>query len=890
MVDYTTQASGVTSAIYFSSVTSSLSGRTGSSGTSGTNGSSGSSGRNGTSGSSGVNGTSGTSGISGIGLYLPLSGGTVSGGTRFLSGVTANTISNTTYIDFNTGTTNPSAVGGRIFFDNTAKSLSYYDIIGNNVPIAMGQQLYVRGNNTTGVQINKGSVVMVTGTTNTLPSIVLATNNHAQGSPRPIGLAAENIPNGSDGLIIVNGILSGITLNTFANGATLYLSDTTPGGYVSSSSSLAFTARTNEIGYVLQTGTTTGKIYVNINNEDSNLSLTDLERNILEGNVVSTGVYEYTGMSVASSTTVNISLARGWIVNNAYNFATLPDVTNLYYSGGTGITITNIATADATYILLTSASTITQQTTFPTPQQRRENIFLGKVVHPSRTSILNVNNTVDFDVSPMSALRDLWTPIRLINQGVIPSANTGLTINTTAGTLWGNGIGWTSNQLNPDSVSISAKTAASFFYRTQTGGTSGSVSVIDPTKYDVGGVITSMGAAGADDSSNQRIYLYPTGVINILYGQHKYNNLAAAVAAIQSETFVVYPNAETTGILIGVLSVRNDIVADGQALTNTNYAKFTLVSKFGESFGGTGGLSTTTLQQAYDNSTSPEILTNSTLNGVTFRIGSASDADDVIQIQNGSGVNKITFNGSGRTTTDALSITGITINSGATRFVVVDTSGNTYYRTGGADGTSGSSGRDGTSGTSSTGGGGGLLGVQNMFGNFYSNVTYGANAAITCAAVASANNVANQLQIYPFTPNKTLISSSITVNSVSVSSGSTAKVLIYNHDVINNAPGTKVYESAIIDGGTLGVKTLLTSGFTFTAGTTYWLGWNASAVFLMSTIPTAGLIPLFSVTNNNIPAVALIRTGTTVGSEPTTFNQTGFSIAAQVNMIIRPSG
>ena len=143
-----------------------------------------------------------------------------------------------------------------------------------------------------------------------------------------------------------------------------------------------------------------------------------------------------------------------------------------------------------------------------------------------------------------------------------------------------------------------------------------------------------MGGAGADDSSNQRIYLYPTGVINILYGQHKYNNLAAAVAAIQSETFVVYPNAETTGILIGVLSVRNDIVADGESLTNTDYAKFTLVSKFGESFGGTGGLSTTTLQQAYNNSTTPEITTNSSLGPLSVKNGEGT-ADNVTNVFEG---------------------------------------------------------------------------------------------------------------------------------------------------------------------------------------------------------------------------------------------------------------
>jgi len=313
----------------------------------------------------GVNFTGSTTGGT-SGAYLPLSGGTLTGGLVANSGVTASTISQTSYIDFTTGSTNPSSVAGRLFFDSTQKALSYFDITNNQVPIAMGQQLYTRVWNATGSQIDKGKVIAITGTSNNLPSARLAVNTHDVTSARPIGLAAENIPNGSEGLVLTNGILSGITLNTFTNGDTLYLSDTTPGGYISTTSSLSFTARTNEIGYVLQTGTTTGKIYVTINNEDSNLSLTDKERNILEGNVISGGVYEYTGMTQGTGQTINVAYVRGWIVKNTYGYATLPDVTNVYYTGGTNIPLTYLTSADSTYILINSGSTLVQQTTFPT--------------------------------------------------------------------------------------------------------------------------------------------------------------------------------------------------------------------------------------------------------------------------------------------------------------------------------------------------------------------------------------------------------------------------------------------------------------------------------------------------------------------------------------------
>ena len=655
------------------------------------------------------------------GAYLPLSGGTLTGGLVANSGLTANTISQTSYIDFTTGTTNPSSVAGRVFFDSTQKALSYFDITNDQVPIAMGQQLYTRVWNATGTQIDKGKVIAITGTTNNLPSAILARNVHTSGFDRPIGLAAENIPNGSEGLVLNNGILSGITLNTFTNGDTLYLSDTVPGGYVSSTSSLAFTARTNEIGYVLQTGSTTGKIYVNINNEDSNLSLTDKERNILEGNVISSGVYEYTGITQGTGNTINVAYARGWIVKNTYEFATLPDVINLYYSGGTNIPLTFLNSADATFILINSASTLVQQTTYPTPQQRRENIFLGKVVHPNRTSITSINQTVDFDVSPMAALRDLWTPLKLINQGILVSANgANLNINVSSGTLWGNGIGWTTNQLNPDSVVLSGQSPTTFQYRTRlgpiTGGTvpTGNTTTIYPGYYDNNGVVTAVGG-GSNSSTNQRVFIFPTGLVRIQLGQVVYGTLAAAIAGSQTESFTEYSLNRENGILIGIISVNKNATN----LSDTNQAVFDLVSKFGEIMGGTGGLSTTTLQQAYDNSSSPaEIVTNATLGALHIKNGTGNpdNVSTIFQTLNAAGTSTAFIRADGVFSGTSIYGTGLTaltisattyLNLPSATFTGGTVSGPTNFTSGLTANT--------ISATTFSGNGSGLTNVQNIY-------------------------------------------------------------------------------------------------------------------------------------------------------------------------------
>ena len=575
--------------------------------------------------------------------FLRLSGGTINGNlivtgntiSNSLSAITvsASTIENLNYIDLISGSTIPNNVGGRVFYNYTGDSLSYYPNTNPNIEVKVGQQLYTKVFNASGVLIPKGSALKIQTSVPGQINVTLAiasgfTNNEV------IGVASQDIQINGYGLALNHGILSGLTLNTFNVGDILYLSDTVAGAYTATPLNLSYTSRISKIGYVIQTGTTSGQIYIKISNEDNITSLTQLETNTLAGNVISTGVYEFTGITKVSNTTFNVAPVKGWIVNNTYGNSTRPIVNNIVYSGQTGLTTPYLNSASVTYIILTSGGTISMQTTLPTPIQRRQNILLGKVAHPDRTTILTVNNTVDYDVSPMSALRDMFTPLKLINDGITLSPNgINLNFNISAGNLWGMGINWNNNQLNPNEVMLSGATPTSFLYRTQTGGTTSAVTTITPGVYDVGGVITNISAggdAGGNRSTNQRIYLYATGIVNVQYGQTIYSSLANAIAGQQTETFVKAPNIADSGILIGILAVRRTTTD----LSNTAFAVFTPASIFGESVGGVNGISTTTLQQAYDNSVTPEIVINSTLDGLSIKNGTGN-ADNITHIIEG---------------------------------------------------------------------------------------------------------------------------------------------------------------------------------------------------------------------------------------------------------------
>lgn len=387
---------------------------------------------------------------------------------------------------------------------------------------------------------------------------------------------------------------------------------------------------------------------VDVSNYGTYFDTIHMQRNILRN--ASTGILTFGGLTLnVGLTAINIGAVTGIIVDNT----TVPDnpnITYVSYPGATGVIDPYVLTSDMTYILLNSAGTIVYQTTIPTTQQRRENIYLGKLTHTERDGFyVNAYTQADIVFSPVSQLRDIWDPIHLINGGVYPSANgVNLNINTSAGIIYGLGVGWSTNPLSPSALPIAAKIAPSFKYRTRSGGVSNYVNLIDPTRYDLNGVVTLVGTATR--ATNQRIFLLQNGEIRVQYGQIYYSSLANAIAGIQTESFFTFTNFKDNGILIGVLSVRQNATD----LSNITQAQFFLVSKFGELVGASSGVTTGTLQQAYNNSDIPQITTNSTNIGLTIQRGSTADTDKVLDIKNGSAVSKFSVTGEGNVNVNAL--------------------------------------------------------------------------------------------------------------------------------------------------------------------------------------------------------------------------------------------
>lgn len=366
----------------------------------------------------------------------------------------------------------------------------------------------------------------------------------------------------------------------------------------------------------------------------------------LNNATLSTGAYQFSsgGIVGATTTTFNVGAVRGWIVNSSDPLNASPVFVN--YPGGTALTTPYIASAAASYLLINSSSALVILNTRPTVTQRRDNIYLGVIGHPAGT-ITGIGNSPDIIMNVMSQVRAMFEPIRFINGGIVCYPNsTNLTVANTAGTLYGLGIGFITNGNNaPSILNVAAGTPLTFQYRTRGTATFANTTVADPGFYDLAGARTAI-PGSTNQATNQRIYLLENGNIRIQYGQTIYTTLTNAIGGTQTETFITNVNNTNLGILIGILSIQKGCTN----LADISTARFLAVSKFGESLGSSAGISTGTLQSAYNNSLVPQIQPTDTLGAFTIKNARSSDSSNIQEWQNIAGVTTGGITGSGEIT------------------------------------------------------------------------------------------------------------------------------------------------------------------------------------------------------------------------------------------------
>ena len=159
-----------------------------------------------------------------------------------------------------------------------------------------------------------------------------------------------------------------------------------------------------------------------------------------------------------------------------------------------------------------------------------------------------------------------------------------------------------------------------------------------------------------------------------------------------------------------------------------------------------------------------------------------------------------------------------------------------------------------------SGGGGVHILTKPISGRTYSIRTDSATAS------SSGNPLANTIYLSPFVPANSITISNLQINVVSLGVGGLARILVYSN--LDGIPSSKLIESTSLDCSTTGVKTF-TASYTFTAGTTYWLGlYTNNAVLQMSTMSLSNSIPIS--TNAFSSSYPSLISSATFASAPTT--------------------
>jgi hypothetical protein len=385
----------------------------------------------------------------------------------------------------------------------------------------------------------------------------------------------------------------------------------------------------------------------------------------LKKNATSTAITSLATLT-NNGTTFTLSSFTGVIVNNT----TVPaGITNVTFAGASNVTPLYLRTI----LYVNSSGTLVQfngATTDLTPQQKRDNLFVGLVVYIGGTvSIVQLTPNIEYNID--NRFGDLADFIGNINQGNTISANgANLQLNKGSGFTFRRGSNYVINRAVPDVTTDVAATPIPagvnlIGYRNGSGGWTyeAFTGSLTPTFWDNGSGTKQ--TVSNNKFTNQQLYFFNGTDTYVIYlGQAEYASLDAAKTAATSAAGVVVDPGTSPASLRATISIEKSCTS----LLNTTLSYITQGPKISGGNSAGAGTGSQNLQSVYNNSSTPQILTSTTLGSVDLQRGSTADTDNVFRILNGAGTSTFSLKGNGDISSSGIltSTGGITLDSGLT--------------------------------------------------------------------------------------------------------------------------------------------------------------------------------------------------------------------------------
>jgi hypothetical protein len=170
-------------------------------------------------------------------------------------------ISDPDYIQFST-TATATNEAGRLSWDSTNGALKL-GLFGDNISVAIGEELVTYARNDDSVTLVKGDVVYLSGAVGDKPAVIRASNVGNVTSATTFGIVAETIAPNELGYVVTRGALSGLNLGGYTTGDIVWL-DSTAGDFTNVKP--APPAHSVFLGVVLRANPGNGAVYIAVQN------------------------------------------------------------------------------------------------------------------------------------------------------------------------------------------------------------------------------------------------------------------------------------------------------------------------------------------------------------------------------------------------------------------------------------------------------------------------------------------------------------------------------------------------------------------------------------------------------------------------------------------------